>query len=331
MTCGTEDHATTGGGGIPGCGTIWYGQVVARQWYHPYGSVRAITGTLPTDITFTGQRSDATGLYFYNARYYAPALGRFVSADTVVPEPGNPQDLNRYTYVRNNPLRYTDPTGHQADEVCQVLSCLSNEQKAQLQRRLESTRLGRAMFDKLRAKEIDLLQQVTIAVMPRPSGGISLPLASDHFGSDVHWQSQRSGHLIIVPPSANGQDPLADARWVALVGHELFHAFQREVAHELPEHAHRDREFTTKQFEREALIFEFSVFLELTSNNTGDPQMREQRKTAQSSLQALAADAHRAREWFAQQNHPVYNRARDDLRGGGLAAMHAWFMPPRIK
>jgi hypothetical protein len=35
-----------------------------------------------------------------------------VQPDTVVPEPGNPQDFNRYTYVRNNPLRYTDPTGH---------------------------------------------------------------------------------------------------------------------------------------------------------------------------------------------------------------------------
>ena len=39
-------------------------------------------------------------------------LGRFVSADTLVPNPGNPQDLNRYAYVRNNPLRYTDPSGH---------------------------------------------------------------------------------------------------------------------------------------------------------------------------------------------------------------------------
>jgi len=62
---------------------------------------------------FTGQREEATtGLYFYNARYYDPALGRFAQPDTLVPDPGNPQALNRYTYVTNNPLKYTDPTGH---------------------------------------------------------------------------------------------------------------------------------------------------------------------------------------------------------------------------
>jgi RHS repeat-associated protein len=54
----------------------------------------------------------STGLLYYGARYYDPALGRFISADTVVPGAGNPQNLNRYAYVRNNPLRYTDPTGH---------------------------------------------------------------------------------------------------------------------------------------------------------------------------------------------------------------------------
>ena len=46
---------------------------------------------------FTGQTLDsvAGGLYFYNARYYDPALGRFAQADTIVPQPGNPQSLNR--------------------------------------------------------------------------------------------------------------------------------------------------------------------------------------------------------------------------------------------
>jgi RHS repeat-associated protein len=68
---------------------------------------------VPTAYKFTGQRlDDATGLYYYGARYYDAALGRFVQADTIVPEPGNPQALNRYAYAYNNPLRYTDPMGH---------------------------------------------------------------------------------------------------------------------------------------------------------------------------------------------------------------------------
>ena len=70
-------------------------------------------GDVPTDRRFTGQRRDgAVGLYDYNARWCDPAIGRFLQPDTIVPEPGNPQDLNRYAYVRNNPVRYTDPSGH---------------------------------------------------------------------------------------------------------------------------------------------------------------------------------------------------------------------------
>ena len=88
-------------------------QAVARRWYLPYGEMRYAVGALPTDRLYTGQRWDsALGLYDYRARFYHPVLGRFISADTLVPEPGNPQALNRYAYVTNNPLRYTDPTGH---------------------------------------------------------------------------------------------------------------------------------------------------------------------------------------------------------------------------
>ena len=67
----------------------------------------------PTDRRFTGQRWEAgLGLYDYRARFYDPALGRFLQPDSLVPEPGNPQALNRYAYVYNNPLRHTDPSGH---------------------------------------------------------------------------------------------------------------------------------------------------------------------------------------------------------------------------
>ena len=83
--------------------------------YTPYGQT-ASGGGGPSDHTFTGQRSfvDAVGLMDYGARFYDPALGRFVSADSIVPEPGNPQALNRYAYVLNAPTRYTDPSGHRA-------------------------------------------------------------------------------------------------------------------------------------------------------------------------------------------------------------------------
>jgi RHS repeat-associated protein len=60
-----------------------------------------------------------TGLMYYRARYYHPALGRFVSADTVVPEAGNPQALNRYAYVLGNPIRLIDPSGFYGVDVVQ--------------------------------------------------------------------------------------------------------------------------------------------------------------------------------------------------------------------
>jgi hypothetical protein len=48
----------------------------------------------------------------YGARMYAPGIGRFISADSIVPGAGNPQSLNRYSYVNNRPLNMVDPTGH---------------------------------------------------------------------------------------------------------------------------------------------------------------------------------------------------------------------------
>jgi RHS repeat-associated protein len=143
--------------------TDYLGGVEAGQEFDPWGLVLSggITATTRND---TGQHLDGTGLLYYTARYYDPAIGRFISADTVVPGnasggmegvavkpltvgfhetqflgklngenklgfwfqlsdrerqragepwgPSNPQALNRYAYVLNNPLKYTDPSGH---------------------------------------------------------------------------------------------------------------------------------------------------------------------------------------------------------------------------
>jgi RHS repeat-associated protein len=119
------------------------GQAISTVTYFPFGATR--TGSIDTEKQFTGQRHDDTGLYYYGARYYDPTIGRFISADTYVssaigtgkstllniaaylpaellkfndpdsPATLHPQLLNRYTYVNNCPLKYTDPTGHFLD------------------------------------------------------------------------------------------------------------------------------------------------------------------------------------------------------------------------
>jgi len=66
--------------------------------YTAWGTTRYEYGSTPTDRRFTGQREEASlGLYFYNARWYDPAIGRFIQADTIVPGAGNPQAWDRYT------------------------------------------------------------------------------------------------------------------------------------------------------------------------------------------------------------------------------------------
>ena len=86
----------------------------AELRYKPWGQARTGVGTTRTSYRFTGQRSEEAGigLYWYNSRLYDPLIGRWASPDPIIPHPGNPLDFDRYSYVRNNPLRFVDPSGH---------------------------------------------------------------------------------------------------------------------------------------------------------------------------------------------------------------------------
>ena len=91
---------------------IYGNAVLSELRYTPWGEVRYNAGTTPTDYTYTGQYSNTAdfGLMFYNARWYDPYLGRMAQADTIIP-PGV-QGLDRYAYTENDPVNYTDPSGH---------------------------------------------------------------------------------------------------------------------------------------------------------------------------------------------------------------------------
>jgi len=142
------------------------GTAVSNQEFDPWGKVRSGGGVTQTKMNYTGQKLDDTGLLYYHARMYDPQLGRFVSADGIVPNtpnngltvdfhangflssvqeenslvlregfwskdrkpngPPNPQALNRYSYVLGNPLNYVDPTGH----IPSYCNCLYNRAEA---------------------------------------------------------------------------------------------------------------------------------------------------------------------------------------------------------
>ncbi len=105
------------------------GAKVSDMRFKPFGEVRS--GSMPTDLTWTGQRAEASSyvgaISDFNARFFSPILGRFLSADSVVPEMGNPQAFNRYSYTYNAPLNYRDPSDHvpvrDIDDECNLLGC----------------------------------------------------------------------------------------------------------------------------------------------------------------------------------------------------------------
>ena len=75
--------------------------------YYPFGitAVANPQAAFKVSRQFTGQiKDDETGLYYYNARYYDPELGRFVQPDTAISDIANPQSYNRYSYCVNDPL-----------------------------------------------------------------------------------------------------------------------------------------------------------------------------------------------------------------------------------
>ena len=82
--------------------------------YYPYGDTRLEENSVDyeNDYKFTGKEKDKeTGLYYYESRYYDSSLARFASVDPWSGDLSDPQSLNKYSYVRNNPVKYVDPSG----------------------------------------------------------------------------------------------------------------------------------------------------------------------------------------------------------------------------
>jgi RHS repeat-associated protein len=87
------------------------GSLVSKTLYEPWGTTRYENGDDITEYGYTGQMQEGD-IYFYNARWYDPQLGRFMQPDTIVPlQVQGTQAFDRYAYVNNNPMNYVDPGG----------------------------------------------------------------------------------------------------------------------------------------------------------------------------------------------------------------------------
>ena len=87
------------------------GNLVSTTLYEPWGATRYENGDNITEYGYTGQMQEGD-IYFYNARWYDPSIGRFMQADTIIPlQVQGTQAFDRYAYVNNNPINYVDPGG----------------------------------------------------------------------------------------------------------------------------------------------------------------------------------------------------------------------------
>ena len=102
--------------GSPLAATNASGNVVWKENYSAYGE-RKLTqpGSEGQKQWFHGKEADATGLQYFGARYYDPAVGRFMGVDPVGFQEDNLHSFNRYAYGNNNPVRYLDPDGNDPD------------------------------------------------------------------------------------------------------------------------------------------------------------------------------------------------------------------------
>ena len=168
--------------------------------YFPFGRAQTASPQANFKISrqFTGQiKDDETGLYYYNFRYYDPELGRFVQPDDIIPDLGNPQSYNRYSYVQNNPLKYTDPTGHE-----QALNGASGRAMLQAEDD-DATRVVQSAHES--ARTMVTVMKTAVAVTPAGTAiGIGEAWTGEQgygSGEKLNWKQRTASGVLAAAPA----------------------------------------------------------------------------------------------------------------------------------
>jgi RHS repeat-associated protein len=188
--------------GTPRLVTADTGSIICRHDYYPFGQERTVCNDGETH-KFTGQERDAeSALDYFGARYYASNLGRFMIPDPLMASArtGNPQTLNRYSYVLNNPLAYVDPTGYQtrdSDTASRKISAMEDAMKTEKNpfRRAQMMVLHALMKSQYGESRVTPQAQPSGSQRPRSPVRYSRAPGSDANGSGTNRSAVSSGRF----------------------------------------------------------------------------------------------------------------------------------------
>jgi RHS repeat-associated protein len=275
------------------------GNLVSRTLYHPWGTVRYSSASLPTDYTFTGQYSHVSdfGLLFFVARWYDPSLSRFAQADTIVPRKYDPIAYDRYHYASNNPVRYSDPSGHWSCDgtdncegwIQEVLGLLRNSGELGYGVWLFFTTYDWAMQEVLGNDGVHFYLDFGDGKYAYTPG----------LGKTAAGLVLSGGHLLLGPSIHVGKgywSSVPDGETAALMGHEITHLFQGLIPS------------LSTQGEMVAYEVEFLLRKEMGVNLDGYGAEFHEYWDDTSDLSSLSAeDIARAQASLARGGSPVYS------------------------
>lgn len=228
-----------------------------------FGDGQICNGPDATEHHYTGKERDSeSGLDYFGARYYGSNMGRFMSPDwSAKAEPvpyaklGNPQTLNLYAYVGNNPLSRTDPTGHY---VCSG----SKEQCAQIQ---DGLNLAKAAQNKLGAdskggKAIGAVLKFYGAAGEKNGVGVSFgKLAAGTLGETSFGKGGVNIKFDLGQISAFSQGQMAGTSLVersAAEIHEGTHGVDERVLGRNPENRHEEMQTERNAYRNQSYVYE---------------------------------------------------------------------------
>ena len=179
------------------------GNAIENTSYSPFGEILA--GGSKSRFSYTGQEFDSLIQDFdYHARRYNPKWGQFLQPDTLLPNVYDPQQLNRYSYAKNNPYRYTDNAGKASIDI-HFKETFVNYALATLDPAL-------AFQVAANAAEPDLYKYRDVPGVPLLAKSMGLDLQMNVMGDDAHYYyhfGQGSGGLSTVDLQAAYNKALA--------------------------------------------------------------------------------------------------------------------------